>query len=59
VTLKKNWNQARMLGEYAINFMRSGAPSAKVNERVKLFHTDSVLCGISALAMKTNAPTVL
>jgi 2-methylcitrate dehydratase len=26
---------------------------------VKLFHTDSVLCGISALALKTNAPTVL
>jgi len=24
-----------------------------------MFHTDSVFCGISALAMKTNAPTVL
>lgn len=28
-------------------------------EKTKLFHTDSVFCGISALAMKTNAPTVL
>lgn len=28
-------------------------------ERCKLFHTDSVFCGVSALAMKTNAPTVL
>jgi 2-methylcitrate dehydratase len=28
-------------------------------DRCKLFHTDSVFCGISALAMKTNAPTVL
>merc|ERR1719333_628035 len=24
-----------------------------------MFHTDSVMCGISALALKTNAPTVL
>lgn len=27
--------------------------------RTKLFHTDSVMCGLSALALKTNAPTVL
>lgn len=31
----------------------------EVYERVRLFHTDSVLCGVSALAMKTNAPNVL
>jgi len=24
-----------------------------------MFHTDSVICGISALALKTNAPKVL
>ena len=24
-----------------------------------MFHTDSVMCGISALALKTNAPTIL
>ncbi|CAE7943582.1 prpD1 [Symbiodinium necroappetens] len=24
-----------------------------------MFHTDSVMCGISALALKTNAPTLL
>ena len=30
-----------------------------VYERVQLFHTDSVLCGISALACKTNAPNIL
>jgi 2-methylcitrate dehydratase len=28
-------------------------------DRCKLFHTDSVFCGLSALAMKTNAPTIL
>merc|ERR1719362_1961433 len=27
--------------------------------RIEQFHTDSVMCGISALALKTNAPTVL
>jgi 2-methylcitrate dehydratase len=24
-----------------------------------MFHTDSVICGLSALALKTNAPHVL
>lgn len=31
----------------------------EVYDRVQLFHTDSVLCGISALALRTNAPNVL
>lgn len=39
--------------------MQSGNPSLKVLERTKLFHTDSVICGISALGLLTNAPTVL
>ena len=59
ITLARNANQARLLGEYAINFLKSGNPSQKVLNRVKLFHTDSVLCGVSALALRTNAPTVL
>lgn len=60
VTLPKSSNQALGIGEYAISFMAgSGNPSAKVLERTKWFHTDSVLCGLSALALKTNAPTVL
>merc|ERR1719160_484117 len=28
-------------------------------ERIEQFHTDSVMCGVSALALKTNAPTIL
>eukprot|EP01017_Pseudomicrothorax_dubius_P041910 TRINITY_DN676_c0_g1_i1.p1 TRINITY_DN676_c0_g1~~TRINITY_DN676_c0_g1_i1.p1 ORF type:complete len:542 (-),score=183.91 TRINITY_DN676_c0_g1_i1:169-1794(-) len=59
VTLAKNTNQALELGKYALNFMKNGQPSPAVVERLKLFHTDSVICGISALALKTNAPTVL
>ena len=31
----------------------------EVYNRVNLFHTDSVFCGISAIAMKTNAPNIL
>lgn len=57
--IKRDDNQAIELGKYAINFMRRGSPSEKVIERVKLFHTDSVVCGLSALALKTNAPSVL
>ena len=52
-------NQARILGEYALNFLKNAAPSAEVLDRVKMFHTDSVLCGISALAQGTNAPNLL
>ena len=33
--------------------------SESVYDRVRLFHTDSVLCGISAIAERTNAPTIL
>jgi len=58
--LKKNSNQARGIAEYAINFMKSNsAIDSQVYERVRLFHTDSVFCGVSALALKTNAPNIL
>ena len=57
--LKRNTNQARLLAEYGRDFMRNGKPTVDVLERTKKFHTDSVLCGISALALKTNAPSVL
>jgi len=59
VILKKNTNQALKLAEYARDFMKDGKPSFEVLQKVKLFHTDSVLCGVSALAQKTNAPTIL
>lgn len=62
VKLGKDANQALGIGQFALDFL-SGAlgpgPSEKVLERVRLFHTDSVLCGLSALALGTNAPTIL
>lgn len=33
--------------------------SDEVYDRVRLFHTDSVICGVSAIALKTNAPNIL
>jgi 2-methylcitrate dehydratase len=57
--LKRDTNQAIDLAKYAINFLEKGKPSGKVLERTKMFHTDSVVCGLSALALKTNAPHVL
>ncbi len=49
------------MAEYAIEFMKTD--NKKIDEqvfnRVQLFHTDSVVCGISALALKTNAPNIL
>jgi 2-methylcitrate dehydratase len=62
VTLPRNENQALGIGQFAIDFM-SGAlgpgPSPAVLERTRWFHTDAVLCGLSALALETNAPTIL
>jgi 2-methylcitrate dehydratase len=59
IVLKKDTNQAHELAKYAINFMERGNPAPQVLERTKMFHTDSVVCGLSALALKTNAPHVL
>jgi 2-methylcitrate dehydratase len=54
-------NQARGLAAYAIDFLRRdprpiGPATLELLER---FHLDSVGCGVSALAARANAPTVL
>lgn len=36
-----------------------GEPDASVREKTNLFHTDACICGVSALALGTNAPTLL
>ncbi len=61
VILPRNTNQALGIGQYAVDFMsgRIGAPDATVLERTTMFHTDSVLCGLSAIALNTNAPIIL
>ena len=62
VTLAKDSNQALGIGQFAIDFMSGKlgpGPSEKVLERVRWFHTDAVLCGVSALALQTNSPKVL
>ena len=59
VSLPRDCNQALGLGRYALDFMVGPGPDAAVLARTKLFHTDAVLCGASALALGTNAPTVL
>jgi len=57
--LNRDTNQALGIGQYAIDFLRDGAPGEAVLERTGLFFTDAVLCGASALALCTNAPTLL
>jgi 2-methylcitrate dehydratase len=64
VTLPADSNQALGLAHYALAFMsdakdHGGRPARSVLERTEQFHTDACLCGASALALKTNAPTVL
>jgi 2-methylcitrate dehydratase len=61
ITLARNENQARAIGQYAIDFLagRLGEPATAVFERVEQFHLDSVACGVSALACKARAPSVL
>jgi len=64
-TLAADSNQALGVASYARDFMwkspgEGGAdPDASVLERTEMFHTDACLCGISALALGTNAPTLL
>ncbi len=64
VTLPADSNQALGIAEYAIDFMsdapgKRGEPDASVVEKTNLFHTDAVLCGVSAIALGTNAPVLL
>lgn len=62
VTLTRDSNQALGIGHFAIDFMNGtlgAGPSSAVRDRTALFHADAVLCGLSALALQTNAPTVL
>jgi 2-methylcitrate dehydratase len=61
LTLSRHENQARGLGQYAIDFIagRLGEPDESVYEAVNRFHLDSLACGVSALALGANAPAVL
>ncbi|MCC6661717.1 MAG: MmgE/PrpD family protein [Phycisphaerales bacterium] len=64
VTLAPDTNQALGLGRFAVEFMSEdkgarGEPDAMVLERTSLFFLDACLCGVSAIALGTNAPTVL
>lgn len=64
VTLSRSSNQALGIGQFAVDFMAGNfkggaAPASSVLERTELFHTDSVICGLSAIALNTNAPCLL
>jgi 2-methylcitrate dehydratase len=61
VKLSRHENQARGIGQYAIDFLggRLGEPSAAALAKVEQFHLDSVACGVAALAGGMNAPTIL
>jgi 2-methylcitrate dehydratase len=61
VVLPRDSNQALGIGQFAVDFMsgKVGKPSRSVLDRTMLFHTDAALCGLSALALGTNAPTLL
>ncbi|HMN97516.1 MAG TPA: MmgE/PrpD family protein [Phycisphaerales bacterium] len=61
VVIPRSSNQALGIGNFAVDFMagRIGAPDRAVLDRTALFHTDAVLCGLSAIALGTNAPTLL
>jgi 2-methylcitrate dehydratase len=62
IFLPKNSNQAQGVAQFALDFMNGKlgkGPSDAVLKRVELFHTDAVVCGLSALALRCNAPSVL
>ena len=61
VTLGRSDNQARAIGQYALDMLagRHPGPSDAVLAKTEQFHLDSIACGVSALACGANAPTVL
>ena len=61
LTLSRNENQARRLGEFAVDFLagKFEPPGAAALRQVERFHSDSVACAVSALALGTRAPNVL
>jgi len=60
-TLPRDTNQARGIAEYARDFVQGKFPPPPdtVLAKVEQFHADSVACGVSAIAARANAPTVL
>ena len=60
VNLPRDTNQALGIGRYAVDFMsgRLGEPAPAVLERTLRFFTDSIVCGISAVSLGTNAQAV-
>lgn len=62
VTLGRDTNQALGIGQFAIDAIFGSlgpGPSDAVLSRTELFHVDALMCGASALALGTNAPTLL
>lgn len=64
VHLPASSNQALGIAQYAIDFMsdakgKRGEPDQAVLDRTNLFFTDACICGLSAIAMGTNAPVLL
>ncbi|MFG0276191.1 MAG: MmgE/PrpD family protein [Phycisphaerales bacterium] len=61
VFLPADSNQALGIGQFACDFMAGtlGEPDASVLGRTERFFADAALCGVSALALGTNAPTIL
>ena len=59
LVLDRHSNQARGLAEYSLTFLQTARPSESVLERLKLFHLDSLLCAVSALADKARISTLL
>jgi len=61
ITLSRDSNQALGIGRFACDFMSGniGTPGELAQQRTVQFLVDSVLCGLSAIALQTNAPCVL
>jgi len=62
VSLPRDSNQALGIGQFAVDFIAGhlgSGPGEAALAKTRLLHTDAVLCGASALALRTNAPAIL
>eukprot|EP00919_Chromeraceae_sp_WS-2016_P052486 GHVR01124568.1.p1 GENE.GHVR01124568.1~~GHVR01124568.1.p1 ORF type:complete len:571 (+),score=145.46 GHVR01124568.1:78-1790(+) len=60
--LPRSCNQALGIGEYAIGILNGkygDSIDEEVYKKAALLHTDSVMCGVSAVALKAKVPIIL
>lgn len=58
VSINRSQDLALGIGQWVCTFLKSGKPPQSVIDKTLMFRKDALACGLSALALGTNAPRV-